>query len=86
MNRPLSQSAEIDNLEQKIGELELDIESMEDTYSMVCGGMAALLSYCEWHSWMLSIGLWVITTFIFRTFVAKKPFTKFEDRSNKHEE
>ncbi len=70
--------------ELKIGELELQIEEMERSNSMIYGVVFGLLAYFNWHNWVFSfvIAIGVASTYWF--FLAKKPFTRgiTSDRPN----
>lgn len=61
--------------EDRIGELELQVEEMERTNSLTYGLLLGALSYIQWHNWYYSILISVATTTIYWKFLAKKPFT-----------
>ena len=61
--------------EDKIGELELQVEEMERTNSLIYGLLLGALSYIQWHNWYYSISIGIATIAIYWKFLAKKPFT-----------
>ena len=63
--------------EDKIGELELKIETMENNNSLVYGIFMAFISYQQWHSWIISCVAFLIAAVWYWKFIADRPFTKF---------
>lgn len=52
-----------DEYENKIGELEVQIEDMEQSNSIHFGLILALLSYTQWHNWFYVLLIGVIVAF-----------------------
>lgn len=62
--------------ETKIGELELMIEEMERTDSLLYGITFGLSSQFIWHEWLVSVVVGISITIIYWKFLAKRPFTR----------
>ena len=66
---------EIDDYESEIGDLQLQIEDMEQTNSLVFGALVAWLVHDQWSSWIFTTAAAVFGAFVYWKFFAKKPFT-----------
>ena len=61
--------------ESKISELQLKIEDMEQTISIIYSLFLGILSYFQWHSWLISISITLVMIYVINKFIAEKPFT-----------
>ena len=70
-----------DDYENEIAELQLLVEDMERTHSIVIGAFIGLLAHSFWHSWVATLLLGCGGAFIYWKYWAKKPFVEGIDKS-----
>ena len=64
-----------DEIESKIGELELMHEDLEQTYHVHVCALLAVILHLLYHNWILTIVAPIILLVAMRKFMAKKLFT-----------
>ena len=66
----------IDEHEQKVGELELEHQNLEEEYHLVISIAAALILHLYYENWFLTIALPIVGYVLLRKFIAKRLFNK----------
>ena len=76
VNREFNQGIELstDELENRLGELELMYENLEETYWAHIGVLVGISTYLYWHVWYVSIAIGVGLILIGCKFLSIRPF------------
>ena len=64
----------IDELQSRLGESELQYESLEDTYWLHIGMFSGVASHLYWHHWYISIPIAISIWVVGGNYLTLKPF------------